>query len=68
MSGAKREQEHGEAAAGLGRGVAPRTNTEVRPRAGRRRFSPAYKRRILEEADRCTEPGQIGMLLRREGL
>ena len=41
---------------------------EVLPRAKRRRFSAAYKLRILEEADRCTERGQIGALLRREGL
>lgn len=41
---------------------------EVLPRAKRRRFSSAYKLRIVEEADRCTEPGQIGALLRREGL
>ena len=34
----------------------------------RRTFSKAYKRRILEEADSCTEPGAIGALLRREGL
>jgi transposase len=33
-----------------------------------RQFSAEYKRRILEEADACTEPGQIGALLRREGL
>ena len=41
-------------------------NGDARPR--RRRFSDAYKLRILEEADRCTEPGQLGLLLRREGL
>lgn len=34
----------------------------------RRRFSADYKLRILEEADLCTTPGQIGVLLRREGL
>lgn len=34
----------------------------------RRRYSTAYKLQILEEADRATEPGQIGALLRREGL
>ena len=34
----------------------------------RRQFSAAYKRRIVEEAEACTEPGQIGALLRREGL
>ena len=34
----------------------------------RRRFTAEYKLRILREADRCTEPGQLGALLRREGL
>ena len=34
----------------------------------RRRFSPSYKLRVVEEADRCTEPGEVGRLLRREGL
>jgi transposase-like protein len=33
-----------------------------------RHFSAEYKRRILEEADRCTRPGETGALLRREGL
>ena len=41
---------------------------EVTPKAKRRRFSAQYKLRILEENDRCTQPGQIGALLRREGL
>ena len=41
---------------------------EVTPKAQRRRFSAQYKLRILEETDRCTKPGQIGALLRREGL
>jgi transposase-like protein len=41
---------------------------EVREKPVRRRFSAEYKRRILDEADACTEPGQIGALLRREGL
>lgn len=43
-------------------------NPEVPARASRRRFDAAYKLKIVEEADRCTEPGQIGELLRREGL
>jgi transposase len=34
----------------------------------RRRFTAEYKIRILHEADRCTQPGQLGALLRREGL
>lgn len=41
---------------------------EVVPKAKRRQFSAQYKTRILEEADACTEAGQVGALLRREGL
>jgi len=41
---------------------------EVPAKAKRRRFSGEYKRRILKEADRCSKPGEIGALLRREGL
>jgi transposase-like protein len=41
---------------------------EVVPQAKRRKFSAAYKKRILEEVDRCSQPGEIGALLRREGL
>ena len=41
---------------------------EVSEKARRRRFSAEYKLAILREADRCTEPGQIGALLRRERL
>jgi len=37
-------------------------------RAQRRRFTAEYKRRIVREADRCTHAGEIGALLRREGL
>ncbi len=42
--------------------------TEVIPRARRRSFTAEYKRRILQEADLCTQSGQVGALLRREGL
>ena len=41
---------------------------EVVPKAKRRRFTAQYKLRVIREADTCTEPGQIGSLLRREGL
>src|SRR5438093_7773466 len=41
---------------------------EVVAKAQRRRFTAEYKRRIVREADRCTQPGEIGALLRREGL
>ncbi|MCC7264836.1 MAG: transposase, partial [Candidatus Latescibacteria bacterium] len=43
-------------------------DAEVLPRAQRRRFSAEYKRRILQEADQCRQAGEVGMLLRREGL
>jgi len=41
---------------------------EVAEQPKRRRFSAAYKARVLAEADACSERGQIGSLLRREGL
>ncbi|MFO7965258.1 MAG: transposase [Desulfobacterales bacterium] len=39
-----------------------------KPRKTRRRLTAAYKLHILNEADNCSEPGQITALLRREGL
>jgi transposase len=45
-----------------------RSDCEVLDKAARRRFTADYKQRILAQADACTEPGQIGALLRREGL
>ena len=47
---------------------AVKPETEVLAKAQRRRFPAEYKRRILKEADRCMRPGEIGVLLRREGL
>jgi transposase len=41
---------------------------EVLGKAERRRFTAEYKRKILEEAERCTRSGEVGALLRREGL
>ena len=41
---------------------------ELVERASRRRFSAEYKLRILRETDACSRPGEIGALLRREGL
>ena len=46
----------------------PTPDPEVPAKPTRRQFSAAYRLRILEEADQCTEPGEIGRLLRREGL
>ena len=41
---------------------------EVLEKPVRRKFTAEYKLRVLQEAERCPEPGQIGALLRREGL
>lgn len=41
---------------------------EVTEKAARRKFTAKYKLRILQEAEACTTQGQIGALLRREGL
>ena len=46
---------------------APRPPTEVTAKAKRRRFTAESKRRILAEAEAC-DRGQLGALLRREGL
>ena len=41
---------------------------EVAEKRPRRRFTAQYKLRILEQADACSEFGELGALLRREGL
>ena len=48
--------------------IAPPANPEVVAAAKRRQFSGSERRRILIAADRCTEVGEIGALLRREGI
>ena len=53
-------------AGGGTRAVPP--DPEVVAKPTRRQFTAAYRLRILEEADRCTKPGEVGRLLRREGL
>ena len=45
-----------------------RPNPEVLEKAARRKFNAKTKLRILQEADQCAEYGEIGALLRREGL
>ena len=41
---------------------------EVVTKPERRRFTADYKHRILQAADACTHAGEVGALLRREGL
>ena len=43
-------------------------DSEVIGRHARRRFTTQYKLEILRKADACSQPGQVGELLRKEGL
>lgn len=64
--GARRATE--EASGSAPPSVRPAVDAEVVPHARRRQFSNADKRRILEAADRCTRPGEVGALMRQEGV
>lgn len=48
--------------------IAPPPDPEVAATAKRRQFSSSERRRILAAADRCSKTGEIGALLRREGI
>jgi transposase len=55
----------------MGSEMEVRTNdreVEVLAKAQRRRFTAEYKRGVLQEAEACSKPGELGALLRREGL
>jgi len=69
---ADREDRRG--VAGLGFGVGGRAagegvvpDPELVEQAKRRSFTAEYKAKVLAEADACTQPGEVGELLRREG-
>lgn len=49
-------------------GAKASTEVEVVSKAERRRFTAEYKLKVLREADHCRQAGEIGALLRREGL
>src|SRR5437660_7485551 len=49
-------------------GAKSSTEVEVVTKAERRRFTAEYKLKVLREAEDCQRPGEIGALLRREGL
>jgi transposase-like protein len=51
-----------------GQRLAPVTDPEVTPKARRRSFTAAYKKKILAEMDAAAGSGNIGELLRREGI
>jgi len=44
------------------------SEVEVAAKPTRRRYTAEYKHRILREAETCTRQGELGALLRREGL
>lgn len=46
----------------------PVVETRVSSRAGRRRFTVEYKTQVVQEAERLRGTGDVGALLRREGL
>jgi transposase-like protein len=50
------------------RATTPTPDPEVAAKPQRRRFSAEYRLRILKEADACKKSGELGALLRREGL
>ena len=60
--------ERGESGRGARAGSGFRPDPELVERPKRRRFGAEYKLEILAKADACTMPGEIGELLRREGL
>ena len=48
--------------------IEPAPDPEVSARHTRRRFTTAYKLEMLRKADACTRHGELGALLRKEGL
>ena len=70
MAGSREAQRAGgeRSAAAAGRATPGVPDPELVEQAARRRFTAEYKLRILCEAEACTRPGEIGALLRREGL
>jgi transposase-like protein len=52
--------------AGTSRATPP--DPEVPAKVQRRRFTAEYRLRLLKQADACKKPGELGALLRREGL
>src|SRR4051812_10043891 len=60
--------ERGESGRGARAGSGSPPDPELVERPKRRRFTAKYKLKILEQADACTGPGEVGELLRGEGL
>jgi transposase len=67
-AGAKRREPEASGAAAGRAAPAGVPDPELVEWPKRRRYSADYKLRILREADACSRPGEVGALLRREGL
>lgn len=68
MEGARRATGVAPSTGGRESAVVLPPDPEVPENKPRRKFTAKYKLRLLAEADTCTGPGQLGALLRREGL
>ncbi len=66
LAAAERAEERSDEAGSAAAAAPPDPEVAAKPK--RRQFTAEYRLRILEEAERCTEPGEVGQLLRREGL
>ena len=68
-AGRETERAEGERSEAAGGSAEPQAvpDPELK-QAKRRRFSAEYKLKILKQADACKKPGEVGALLRREGL
>jgi len=69
-AGRETERAEGESSEGAGGSAAPEAvpDPELTERPKRRSFSAEFKLAVLKEADAAAEPGEVGALLRREGL
>jgi transposase-like protein len=70
VAGRETERAEGERSEAAGGGAPPEAvpDPELTERPKRRSFSAEYKLKVLKEADACKESGEVGALLRREGL
>ena len=68
LSAAKRRQTAASRPAGEGDRQVDKPDPEVSEKPTRRRYSAEYKLKVLQQAEKCTKRGELGALLRREGI
>jgi len=69
-AGRETERAEGERSEAAGGDAPPQAvpDPELTERPKRRSFTAEYKLKVLKQADACKKPGELGALLRREGL